>query len=55
MIHGDSVANPDGVKDQRGATGSLNAGFDGIDEFIQMNMAGYDFIKRIGDADERSV
>ncbi len=55
MVHGDSVADADGVKNQRGAAGSINAGFDGIDQFVQMHVPRYDFIKRVGNTDDRTV
>jgi len=53
MIHGNAVTDADGVKNHRGSTAGVDAGFNGIHQFVQVHMSRDDFIKGIGNADHR--
>ena len=44
MIHGDAVADADGAEFDRCSAGHVNAGLDGLDDFVQMGMAGNDLV-----------
>ena len=53
VVHSDPIADSDRIKNNGGAPGGINSGFDRIYELIQMHVPRYDFIKRIGYANDR--
>jgi hypothetical protein len=45
MIHGDAVADADGIEYHWCAAGGINPGFDGIHQLVQMDVARDDFVE----------
>jgi len=52
MTHGNAVADADGVEFKGDAAGLSDGFLDKFSHFVEMNMAGNDFIKRVADSDE---
>jgi hypothetical protein len=45
----------DNDRDHRRAPGGVDTGLDGIHQFVQVDVPGNDFVKGIGNADDRPV
>ena len=54
VAHGDAVTHANGRDQQRGAARHSHAGFGGFRNFVEVNMAGNDFVKRRNHADQRA-
>ena len=55
VVHGDAVAHADGGDFKRDAAGHVDAGLDGLADFVQVVMAGDDVVARIDDGDKRAA
>ena len=54
MTHGDAVAHGDGGEDDGGAAGHGDAHLDGVDDLVEIHVAGNDLVVRAHDAHERA-
>ena len=54
VIHGQAVANANSRKGERGAAGQPDAGLGRLGDGVQMDVAGYDLVGRIDDANNRA-
>ena len=52
MAHGDTIANPDGIKLKRNPTSLANFLFCNFSQFLQVGMTGNQFIIGVADSDK---